>query len=58
MGKTAITFFILLLTINLFAQEKSKDKNEDEFGIKFKGFVKTDLMLFLHSQNPFDYESY
>lgn len=43
MKRTISTIFIFFMVINLFAQEKPKD--EDEFGIKFKGFVKTDLML-------------
>ncbi|MBU2494125.1 MAG: hypothetical protein KJ571_15975 [Bacteroidetes bacterium] len=45
MGRSAITIIILSLTFNLLAQEKTKDKNEDEFYIGFKGFVKTDIMI-------------
>lgn len=41
MKKMILIGFSLLFTISLFAQEKSKN----DFGVKFKGFVKTDLML-------------
>lgn len=45
MVKTTITFFVLLLAINLYPQEKSKESSKDEVGVEFKGFVKTDIMF-------------
>lgn len=45
MAKTLLTVLVLLLTANLLAQDKSPDKSENDFGVAFKGFVKTDLMF-------------
>ena len=39
MRRILITAFVVLLTTLTFAQEKSK------FGIKFTGFVKTDIVF-------------
>lgn len=44
MKKITIIISILLLTYNLFAQRKAESGDESKFGIKIKGYAKTDVM--------------
>jgi len=39
-----IVMLVLFLTINLFSQTKSEEGNEGNFGIKIKGYIKTDQL--------------